>query len=113
MKNAQAKIDALLEALIARASAAIGTLDTKSWATPPEWREEVEWLIKMSNLNQAQLARTGRPPGPSSKVAEETTDADLLKELLKGRDPDQFPRRGPRNGRRESAGGPPPAGKSS
>lgn len=99
MRNAQAKIDALLEALVARAEAAIGT--SPGWAVPEGWREEVEWLIKMSNLNMAQLARTGRPPGPASKLDAEMSDKDLLKELMQTRDPENFPRRGPRNGKRE------------
>lgn len=106
MRNAQAKLDALLEALINRAQAGIGA-DDNGWETPPRWREEVKWLIEMSNLNQQQLARTGRPPGPSAKPADETTDADLLKELMKGRDPENFPRRGPPNGKRASLAPPP------
>lgn len=109
MKNAQAKIDALLEALTERASAAIGSLGAAKWGTPPDLRDELEWLIKMSNLNNARVEKTGRVPGPQSKEAVEMTDADLVAQLKGGRTEDPFPRRGPR-GKRENVSKPiPPA----
>ncbi len=106
MKNAQAKIDALLEALVERASAAIGSVGVGTWAVPQDFREELEWLIRMSNLNNVRQEKVGREPGPQSKLADELTNEDLVAQLKKGRDPDQFPRRGPRNGKRENVSTP-------
>ena len=105
MKNAQAKIDALLEVLIERTHdelVAIGKV-----TVVPEAREQIEWLIKMSNLNTQRQEKVGKLPGPQAKASEEEiSNKDLVAQLKAGRDPDNFPRRGPRRGKRESVSTP-------
>ncbi len=106
MKNAQAKIDALLDVMVVRLEAGVGSLGTATWTTPEAIRSELEWLIRMSNLNNAKQEKVGRQPGPQAKEAADVTNADLVAQLKAGRDPDLFPRRGPRKGKRENAGKP-------
>lgn len=106
MKNAQAKIDALIDCLVERCIAGIGSLGAASWITPAELKGELEWLIKMSNMNNVRQEKVGKEPGPQAKVASEITNAELVSQLIAGRDPDQFPRRGPRKGKRENVSTP-------
>lgn len=108
MKNAQAKIDALLDVMVVRLEAGVGSLGTASWITPDEIRGELEWLIRMSNLNNQRQEKVGKTPGTQAAVALEMTNEDLVSQLKKGRDPDLFPRRGPRNGKRENVSKPLP-----
>ena len=106
MKSAQAKIEMLLDLLVVRCEAGIGSLGTARWSTPDDLREELEWLIKMSNLNNRRQEKVGKEPGPQAAVITEMTDEDLVAQLKAGRDPDLFPRRGPRNGKRENVSTP-------
>lgn len=105
MKNAQAKIDALLDVLVEQLQdeiAASGALPTD------EHLGRIKRLIELSNLNNVKQAKEGREPGPQSKVPE-ISNEQLMKELKETRKPSEnFPRRGPRNGKRENVAPPVP-----
>lgn len=104
MKNAQGRIDTLIDLMVDTFQDHIAE---RGWVVmPPAEREHFEWLIKMSNLNNARQEKTGKQPGPQAKEVPEMTDAALVAELKSQRDPDLFPRRGPRNGKRENVSTP-------
>lgn len=112
MKNAQAKIDALLDALVEMLHDEIVAFAAPISAMTPEVFDgligRLRKLIELSNLNNVKQAKEGREPGPQSKVPE-ISNEQLMKELKETRKPSEnFPRSGPRNGKRENVAPPEP-----
>lgn len=115
MKNAQAKIDTLLDILVERLQDEIAAgvrdgvlFDNPAVAGPPTEKQlaELERLITLSNLNnkRKEVVEKVSPQGKTTTMSDE----QLVAELKATRDPDLFPRRGPRKGKRENAGKPLP-----
>jgi hypothetical protein len=105
VKNAQAKIDALLEALVDQLQDEIAA----SASPTVEHFDRLKTLITLSNLNNARQAKVGKLAGPESQSkAPDLSDADLVEALKSARPKDLFPRRGPPNGKRESVSTPAP-----
>ncbi len=102
MKNAQAKIDTLLDTLVDNLQDRIAEAGVASEAH----FVELERLTNLSNLNNKRKEVIEKP-SPQGKAVT-MSDEDLVKDLKAARDPDQFPRRGPRKGKRENAGKPLP-----
>ncbi len=109
MRNAQAKIDTLLDLLVDRLQDEIATgvrdgeiHENPLLAGPPTEKQlaELERLIVLSNLNnkKKELVEKVSPQGQGSTM----TNEELVASLKATRDPDLFPRRGPRKGKREN-----------
>lgn len=107
MKNAQAKIDALLDVLVEQLHDEMVAIGATA-AIPEAMFARLKELILLSNLNNAKQAKEGKEPGAQSKVPD-ISNEQLMEDLKKTRAPsDNFPRRGPRNGKREPVAPPVP-----
>lgn len=104
MKNASAKIDVLLSLLIERLQ---GEIADQGHGPTSAQLDELGRIVELKNKNNQRVAKSGKPPGPQSALPEESSEK-LVEDLKKMRPPDLFPRRGPRNGKRESVSTPEP-----
>ncbi len=105
MKKSQAKIEILLDLLIGDLQDRCATDDPNNEVIRDKRLIELKRLIDLSQLNERKREKNEQVTEQSKVI--EVSDEELVEELKAKRDPDLFPRRGPRRGKREAVAPPP------